>query len=295
MGIGFDGDRAAYLAEVLAPERLTRVVDIGANPLSEPPYAQALRLGLCEVLGFEPHPKAFEALTRAAGPNERYLPYAVGSGEVSELKICRSSGWTSTLEPNVDTFDALQRFHSGATVVDRQSFQTRRLDDLDDVPEFDLLKIDIQGGELAVFENGRNKLSGALAVITEVAGIPIYVDQPLIEDQIATLRGLGFSFHKFLGVHSFSFRGRFAERMHRRKFRSQFVDGDGVFVRGILALAEVETERLKHLALLADAVFDSQDLAVAALEKLVDREVLTDETVHGYLDRLPFVATRQDA
>lgn len=295
MGIGFDPDRASYLAAALAPARLTRVVDIGANPLSDPPYAPLLRLGLCEVWGFEPHPKAYEALTRSAGPNEHYLPHAVGSGSAGELKICKSSGWTSMLEPNITTFDALQRFHEGATVVERQPFGTRTLDSMAEIPEFDLLKIDIQGGELAVFENGRAKLAGALVVITELAGIPIYVDQPLFEDQAASLRGMGFSFHKFLSVNSFSFRGRFAERMHRRKFRSQFVDGDGVFVRGLLAFGEVETERLKHLALLADAVFDSQDLAVAVMEMLVDRDALSADAVHGYIDRLPFVSARQEA
>ena len=43
------------LSELLAPARLTEVVDVGANPIDgDPPYLGMLRAGLCRVTGFEP-------------------------------------------------------------------------------------------------------------------------------------------------------------------------------------------------------------------------------------------------
>ena len=292
MGMGFDKTRARLLCDALAPERLTRVVDVGANPLSAPPYAGLLEAGLCEVWGFEPHPAAYEKIVAQAGPLEHYLPHAVGSGKTVELRICAGSGMTSTLEPNIATFEAMNRFHDIATVIDRIKLKTCKLDDLADLPEFDLLKIDIQGGEVEVFKGAKKKLASAICIITEAAAVPLYVDQPLLDTQIATLRPLGYSLHKFQTTNSFSFRGPFSERMHRRKYRSQFVDGDVVFLRNILALAGLPTEALKHLAILADAVVDSQDVAVAAMAELVTRGALTAGLVHDYLDQLPHVTER---
>lgn len=293
MGIGFDKSRVSALVKILAPQRLTRVVDVGANPLSPPPYAPLLATGLCEVWGFEPQPEAFAQLVAEAGPHEHYLPHAVGSGKTAELRICVSSGLTSTLEPNRDTFDALQRFHESGRVVERIKLKTRKLDDMDELPDFDLLKIDIQGGEVEVFKGGKKKLAKALCVITEAAAVPLYVDQPLLDKQMTTLAPLGYVLHKLLTTKSFSFRGPFAERMHMRKFRSQFVDGDVVFVRDVLSLSHIDDEGLKHLAILADAVFDSQDVAVAAMAQLEARGVLPASAIHDYLDMLPFVSPRE--
>ena len=83
MGIGFDKSRVSALVKILAPQRLTRVVDVGANPLSPPPYAPLLAAELCEVWGFEPQPEAFAQLVAEAGPHEHYLPHAVGSGKTA--------------------------------------------------------------------------------------------------------------------------------------------------------------------------------------------------------------------
>lgn len=295
MGVGFDAERARFLHEVLKPERLTRVVDVGANPLSAPPYAPLLQAGLCEVWGFEPHPEAFEKLSAQAGPNEHYLPVAVGSGAEVEFRICASSGMSSSLEPNVATFDVLGRFHDSARVTGRVTMATCRLDDLTELPEFDLLKIDIQGGETQVFAGAQRCLSQALAVITEAAAIPIYVDQPLLDAQIQALRPMGYFVHKFMAVHSFALRGPVAERMHRRKFRSQMVDGDVAFLRGLLTLGALSSEQLKHMAMLADGVIDSQDVTVACLAQLVDRGVTPRDEVEAYLDRLPHVLPRESA
>jgi len=294
MGIGFDADRSGYLCAVLAPIRITRIIDIGANPIRGNPYSSLMSQGNCNVVGFEPHPKAFKKLQKTRNGNTNYLPFAVGAGGDEELKICSASGFTSLLEPNLATFDALGQFHNRAEVVSREVIQTRTLDSIDEVGEFDLLKIDIQGGEANVFDGGKKKLQNATVVITEVAGIPIYVNQPLMDVQISRLRALGFEFHKLFSTNNRSFLGRFTDRMHHRRFHSQFVDGDAVFVRSLLSLGNLETERLKHLSILADGVFDSQDITVAAMTILQERGVVTAEAIHTYIDHLPFAQPRED-
>jgi hypothetical protein len=72
-----DINKIVEFRNLLSPQRLTDVVDVGANPIEgEPPYAPMLAAGLCRVTGFEPQQEALLELQTKKGPNERYLPYA---------------------------------------------------------------------------------------------------------------------------------------------------------------------------------------------------------------------------
>src|ERR1700727_1210401 len=117
-----------------------------------------LNAGICGVPGFEPQQEALVTLQRTRGPTERYLPYAVGDGSSHTLKVCRASGMTSLLEPNPVTLGLFPSVQPFAEVLQRVSVETRRLDDIEEIEHLDLLKIDIQGAELAVFQNGKAKL-----------------------------------------------------------------------------------------------------------------------------------------
>jgi hypothetical protein len=60
---------------ILAPERLTAVVDIGANPIDgSPPYKPMLTQRLCTVVGFEPQADALALLNQSKSEFETYLP-----------------------------------------------------------------------------------------------------------------------------------------------------------------------------------------------------------------------------
>lgn len=278
-----DTARARFLVAALAPERATRIVDIGASPLSPPPYDGLRAAGLCEVWGFEPQPEQFDKLVAEARPNEHYLPNAVGDGGSHELRITAGPGLTSLFEPHRGNIAGLGHFIHMSQVRERVALTTARLDDLADLPQFDLLKIDIQGGEAMVFEHGGAKLGTALAVITEVAAIQLYEGQPLLDDQMRLLRGFGFSLHKFLHLIRQKLATEATKRLKTRGNRSQLVDGDAVFVRGLLDRDSLTDEQAKHLAILADAVFTSFDLAVALVEMLEARGAVAAGTLEAYL------------
>src|SRR5262245_61682698 len=89
------------LSALLVPERLTAVVDIGANPIgAEPPYKSMLERRLCRLYGFEPQRAALAELNARKSELETYLPYVVGNGEQARLRECFASGMTSLLEPD---------------------------------------------------------------------------------------------------------------------------------------------------------------------------------------------------
>ncbi|EEU9512535.1 FkbM family methyltransferase, partial [Escherichia coli] len=56
--------------------------------------------------------------------------------------------------------------------------ETKRLDDINDIKEVDLLKIDTQGSELNILVGGEQVLNNTLCIQLEVSFIPLYEGQP---------------------------------------------------------------------------------------------------------------------
>lgn len=285
MGRDFDRDRLDALVALLAPARRTRVVEVGANPINENPYAGLLAAGHCEVWGFEPQPRAFARLRQS--DRETYLPHAIGRGGPAVLHVTKSASLTSLLRPSAETATFFQRFSSPGTVVEEIEIDTRRLDDLEEVPPFDLMKIDVQGGELQVFEGAAAKLATALVVISEVAFVPLYEEQPLLDDQMRVLRGHGFDLHKFTFLKGFSLRGGLATVLDKAAHGNQLLDGDAVFLRSLRKPDLIGTEALKHMAILADAVIESFDVVLRCLDLLMARDAVDPQAASRYAARLP--------
>jgi FkbM family methyltransferase len=144
-----------------------KVVDIGANPIDgEPPYAPLLAAGRADLVGFEPNREALARLLRMKGPHETYLPLAVGDGKRHTLHHCQAQGMTSLLEPNPAVLDLFHGFADWGRVVRTEEVDTVRLDDVKESEGLDLLKIDIQGAELMVFQNATRRLADALVIHT---------------------------------------------------------------------------------------------------------------------------------
>lgn len=271
---------SAAFAELLAPQRLTEVVDVGANPVDgKPPYASMLAAGLCRVTGFEPQAAALRELQAAQGPNERYLPHAVGDGGAHTLHVCRASGLTSLFEPDAEKLALFEFLQPRAEVVERLPLQTRRLDDVAEIERLDFLKIDIQGGELAVFRAGRAKLSQATVVQTEVSFVPLYRGQPSVGDIDLELRGQGFMVHTFDAVKAWPIA---PFEVDPGKAIGQLLEADVVYVRDLSRPDAIESEQLKHLALVVHHCYRSFDLAMRCVMLLEQRGVLATGAQQRY-------------
>jgi hypothetical protein len=146
-------------------------VDIGANPFDDngPPYLAMLNANLCHITGFEPRGEPLVATQRRCGPNELYLPFAIGDGGPHTLNVCRPSGLASLEEPDPTTLGLFQTLQPFGVVIERLPLETRRLDDIDEIAHLDLRKIAIQGGELTVVRHGHRKLADAVAIQTKVS------------------------------------------------------------------------------------------------------------------------------
>lgn len=146
-----------------------------------------------------------------------------------------------------------------------------RLADLPELDDIDLIKIDVQGAELAVFEGAGERLDQALVIWTEVEFIPLYEDQPLFRDVDRFLSERGFLLHSFDGIASRRFKP-FVAAGGQRPRRSQAIWADAIYVRDFRQLDALSTDKLKKLAVLLDQVVGAQDLCFEVLRVLDARE-----------------------
>ncbi|MBS0295902.1 MAG: FkbM family methyltransferase [Proteobacteria bacterium] len=250
----------AQLHQLLPLSCRLKVVDVGANPIDgEVPYAPLLAAGHTEVVGFEPNPDALAELNRRKGPNEAYLPHAVGDGGRRTLRLCRLPGMTSILEPDPRILSLFYGFAEWGEVTQRVEVDTVRLDDVPETSGLDLLKIDIQGGELLVFQNAPARIGEALVVHTEVEFMQMYVGQPLFADVDLFMRSRGFMLHRFEPLVTRDFKpllfGTDPYLGH-----SQVLWADAVYMRDVTRLDLLSPEQLLKMSVILHDCYRSYDL-----------------------------------
>lgn len=240
----------------------------------------------CHVIGFEPQAEAYEQLQRTKGPNESYHPNAVGDGRTHQLNIYRSSGFTSLFLPHLPA----AKVYGGSRwtrILHTIDLPTVALDDLPDLAPFDMLKIDIQGGEKLVMESARRVLTEVVAVVVELRYLKLYEDEPMVGGVDQCLREQGFMLHKFLFNKSRPMPNSQTARLNRRRTADQLIDGDAVYLRHPGMVDTYSDAQLMHLAVLSAGVFSSHSVALFALDELVSRGHISDTIPSRYVDALP--------
>lgn len=271
------------LAELLGLQHLTRVVDIGASPIDGvPPYKGLLDAGLCHVTGFEPQREQLARLQQTQGPNETYLPYVVGDGGEHSLQLCRSVGFTSLLEPDPASLALFEYYQPLGQVLTRERVQTRRLDDMSEIEGIDFLKIDIQGGELTVFQHGRSKLAQTVFIQTEVSFVTLYKDQPAWGEVDLELRAQGFIPHCFANIKRWPITPALIDGDPAKPL-NQLLEADVVYIRDVRTMESLSDEQLRHMAIIAHVCYSSRDLSLRCLTALQQRQVVPGDAVARYL------------
>jgi FkbM family methyltransferase len=271
------------LAELLGLQDRTRVVDIGASPIDGmPPYKGLLDAGLCQVTGFEPQPEQLARLNQLKGQQELYLPYVLGDGSMHSLQVCRSVGFTSLLEPDPASLALFEYYQPLGQVLAREQVQTRRLDDVEEIECIDFLKIDIQGSELSVFQNGRRKLAQTVFIQTEVSFVTLYKDQPAWGEVDLELRAQGFMPHCFANIKHWPIAPAVIDGDPAKPL-NQLLEADVVYIRDVRDMRTLSNAQLRHMALIAHVCYGSRDLSLRCLTALQERHAVAGDAVTQYL------------
>jgi FkbM family methyltransferase len=267
---------------------LINIVDIGAALGERPSYQGIVDAGRGRIIGFEPDEAECRRLNDLYGAPHRFFPYFVGNGQPA---VFHETNWNLTgslFEPN----NPLSRYFSNLDEVlqlkARHPVKTTRLDDIEGIEDVDFIKIDIQGGELMVFENAPRAMGQALMIQTEVEFVEIYRNQPMFSDVDAFCRRWGYQFHTFLGFGKRTFKPLLKTGDPFDGF-NQVLWSDAVYARDWMRLDRLSDLKLKKYAVLAHDVFQSIDLCHVVLDELDRRE--GGDYARRYRERLGVVNT----
>lgn len=269
------------LTEYFPEEFQITVLDIGAALSARPPYQPLVDAGRARILGFEPNPTECERLNREYGKPHQFFPYFVGDGKPATF---HETNWVLTgslYEPNTPLLEKFQNLSELVTPVARHEVNTTRIDDVAGITDVDFVKIDIQGGELAVFQNAGRILSQTLLIQTEVEFLEL--GQPLFAEVDIHLRNAGFQFHAFNGFGSRAFKPLVLNGNINQGLR-QALWSDAPYVRDWTHLENLDVAKLRNYAILAHDVLESYDLThliLAALDLKTGGRVASQ-----YLSRL---------
>jgi len=241
------------------------VVDIGANPVDgDPPYKKLLLEERVNVCGFDSDAAAYQKLMESAGRYEKYFPYAVGDGTELTFYTYAASGLNSLFELDQEMGKYFWGFEQWGVPIKSFPVQTRRLDNITEITNIDMLKIDVQGAEKMIIENGIKKLESALLIQTEIEFFPLYKNQPLFSDVDLLLRNMGFILHTMIDVNV-----RAVRPLNINNDASagvnQFMWADAVYIRDFRKFSELATEKLLKLAILTHDIYRSYDIALHCL------------------------------
>lgn len=257
-----------------------RIADIGAAFLGEaPPYQPLLDNGLGHVFAFEPDARQVDGLRTRLGPHGTVIAEAVGDGAEHMLHIC-NYGWSSLLEPDPAALAFFNSFAALGRVESTQGIATRRLDDMTELPPVDFLKMDVQGAELMILRNGRQKLAACVAVQLETSFITLYKNQPPFGALDLEMRAQGFMPHRFMDIKRWSIAPALIGG-DPRVAGNQLLESDIVYVRDLIHGALTD-DQLRKLAAIAHFACRSPDLAARCLTELGKRGVLEDSAVLSY-------------
>ena len=177
---------------------------------------------------------------------------------------------TSLFKPKEDALNFFNGFKEFGKVEKTEQVQTRRLDSISNLALLDFIKLDIQGAELTVLQNGIEKIKNCVAMQLEVSYINLYEQQPTFGEVDSWMRSQGFVPHCFLEVKRWSI----APTIYNNNFRipgNQLLESDIVYIKDPLKLELLTTNQIKKLIVIAHHCFKSYDLCVYLFLELSKR------------------------
>lgn len=191
----------AHDIQVALSSRLSMntIFDIGANI----GQTTAIYSGLfpqATIYSFEPFPSAFKQLSDTFSKNDRVNPVQVAISNTKGTKkfYVNHSSYTNSFFPSSKEVHRWVEPREQIEHVDTIEVPTTTIDDFcrqKSIKTIDILKMDIQGGELLALEGASQQLEqGAIALIyTEVMLVPIYEGQAFFNEIYNFLARYGFA------------------------------------------------------------------------------------------------------
>lgn len=262
--ISFDLTSFALPDEILSQlgGKPVKIVDVGAFELEgqDDLYSELFLRYQSEVVGFEPQNSSI--VSKITGKCvKKILPWAIGDGEKTTFYKTKYPAASSTYPPDLTFLKSFIALPDMLEVAEVFEIDTKKLDDIDEIKDCDLLKLDVQGGELKVLQGAERLLRDVSIIMTEVEFSPVYEKQPVFSCIDSFLRNHGF-FLLDLANHGYaSFKaGMFND------LKSRLMWADAIYIKQPDILEKGAPEKILMSILLAHMVLRDPSLAAFLLE-----------------------------
>ena len=248
------------------------ICDIGASACDPTNHIEDLLNNTKSLLyGFEPNKEEYLKLTsRIDNTKKKYFDKAIGDGTEKEFNICNYPGWSSFLIPEKEYVKNFANFENDSIILKKEKIKTERLDDINFENEIDLLKIDSQGYESIIIDNGKKTASDCLVVQLELSPIPIYKNEKKMSYVFNQVEELGFNLNMFSTINTKTFKPVVIGKNPLDGLHTIF-QLDCVFVPSFEKLNNLDEEKLKKLILIMFYSYKSYDF-VDYLIRLLDKK-----------------------
>jgi len=277
------------LNQLIKTDTPTVVCDIGASSIDPTVHIDNLINNTnCILYGFEPNKTEFEKLKETE--KKKYFNYALGDGKKKKLNICQGPGMNSFLRPNINYLRLFDLFEWGSKIINTEELETKKLDDINFDHTINFFKIDVQGLESEIIENGLKKIKNSLVVEIETSPVPIYLDEKPFSHICGQLEKLDFSLHMFNKINTRCFK---PVRLNNDIYSglNHILQLDCVFIKNVQKLDSLETEDLKKLALILFFSYESYDLVDFLIEKISKRQ--KDDLIIKYRNMMSTLTIRK--
>jgi FkbM family methyltransferase len=163
------------------------VIHVGAHFGQE--FSTYEKLGVKDVMFFEPAPNTFEVLKRHIGDKAKLVNVALGNtiGEIEmNVETANNGQSSSILNPIIH----LQQYPH-ITFNNKIKVPITKLDTFD-LTGYNFINIDVQGYELEVFKGASEKLNDIDYIMTEVNRAEVYENCAKVEELDSFLKEYGF-------------------------------------------------------------------------------------------------------
>lgn len=272
-----------FLAENLPDEDVT-IIDIGASKptTSENKLLKVAKHPNVKTIGFEANKDLCAERQKNASENEQFYPYFIADGQTRPFYEMQNPQTSSLYEPNIELLTKFQDLYREQT-VNVIEVETTKLDDVG-IEDADLIKLDIQGAELLALQGGRELYKKATLIDVEVEFLPIYKDQPLFSDVDIELRENDFHLMRFNDIFSRQLQPCVFSNDIHHSGAVQLWAYSAYYMRNLLSLKALPTNKLIKMAFLIDAVWNQKDVPMHILYMLDQRE--GTKYLQGYMDAI---------
>ena len=246
------------------------VCDIGASPCDPTEHLEELLNNTESFLyGFEPNEEEFNKLKITK--KKKFFQKAIGDGSEHILNLCAYPGWTSFLEPDTEYIKKFHNFEEASEIIKKISIKTEKLDDINFEQKIDFFKIDAQGFESIIIENGSKSISDALVVQLELSPVPLYKNEKKLTYVSTLMEKLNFNLNMFYKINSRTFKPMILGNNTGIGLHTIF-QLDCVFVKNYNEIDKFDEEKLKKLILImfySYNSFDFVDYLICKLDNLL--------------------------